>query len=221
MNRNFHSRWGISAASLNGRGVSRSSQARLWPGPGRLSLSAHPQILERRLPGSGRFGIVVARTQDLRAAQAAASELLRFGLSLLGRDRKDGRVLHALIPRDVRLPLPSRVNFLQQRAVVQPYAMVGWHLAIQMNPEDPQLAMNASSPRHPHGICARGCVFSQASRRCGRKQNRKPIPVLPPVRGEMRRPQAPGYSTRRTIRSRPVPDATIVGSHIQRMREAR
>ena len=211
----------LAAAFLSDRGVSQALRARLWQGPGKFLPSEHRQLLERRLPDSGRFGIVVARKQDLRAARAAASALLRYDLSLRGHGRRDGRVLHARGRPDARLPLLSPAHFLQRRARLQANAMDVWHLAIRMKPADLKAAMRGNSPRHRRRICARGYVFSQTWRRCGMQQNLKPIPVLLVVRGEMQRLKQRSYSMKRTSRCRPARDATTAGSRTQRMREAR
>ena len=149
------------AAFLSDQGVSQALRARLWLGPGKFLPSEHRQLLERRLPDSGRFGIVVARKQDLRAVWAAASELLRYDLSWRVHGRRDGRVLHARGRPDVRLRLPSRVNFLQRRALLQANAMVAWHLAIRMKPADLKAAMHGSSlPASAEDLRAGICLFA-------------------------------------------------------------
>ncbi len=210
----------LAAAFVSDRGVSQALRARLWQGPGKFLPSEHRQLLERHLPDSGRFGIVVAKKQDLRAAQAAPSELLRYDLSWRAHGRRDGRVLHARGRPNARLRLLSRVNFPQRRALLQAIAMGVSHLAIRMKPADPKAAMHGSSPRHRQRICARGYVFSQSWRRCGLQQNLTPIPVLLPVRGEMRPLKERSYSMKKTSRCRPARDAATAGSRTQRMREA-
>lgn len=208
----------LAAVFLSDQGVSQAPRARLWPGPGKFSPSEHRQLLERSLPGSGRFRTVVARKRDLRATRAAAFELLRFDLSSLARDPKDGHVLHARGLPDARLSLPSRVNFLQRRAFLPVNAMVVSHLPIRMKPEDPQ-AMHVSSPRDRQRICARGYVFSLSLWRCGLQANLNSLALLT-AKGEMRRLKEPSYSMRRKSRFRPARDAATVGSRTQRMREA-
>ncbi len=210
----------LRAAFLSDQAVSQALRARLWQGPGKFLPSEHRQLLERHLPDSGRFGIVVAKKQDLRAAQAAPSELLRYDLSWRAHGRRDGRVLHARGRPNARLRLPSRVNFLQRRALLQANAMVVSHPSIRMKPAELKAAMNGSSPRHRQRICARGYVFSQTWRRCGMKQNLNPIPVSLLVQGEMRRLKERSYSMRRTSRCRLARDAATAGSRTQRMREA-
>ncbi len=210
----------LAAAFVSDRGVSQALRARLWQGPGKFLPSEHRQLLGRRLPESGRFGIVVARRQDLRVARAAASELLRYDLSLRVRGRRDGRVLHARGRPDARLRLLSRAHFLQRRALLQANAMVVWHRAIRMKPADLKAAMHGNSPRHRQRICARGYVFSQTWRRCGMRQNLNPIPVLLPVQGEMRRLKERSYSMIRTSRCRPGRDAANAESRTRPMREA-
>ena len=210
----------LAAAFLSDRGVSQALRARLWQGPGKFLPSEHRRLLERRLPESGRFGIVVARKQDLRAARAAASELLRYDLSLRAHGRRDGRVLHARGRPDGRLHLLSRAHFLQRHALLQANATVVSHPAIRMKPADLKAAMHGSSPRHRQRICARGYVFSQTWHRCGMRQNLSPIPVLLPVQDEMRRLKGLSYSMRRTSRCRPARDAANAESRTRPMREA-
>jgi len=221
MNPGFHFGCGMSAAaSLSDRGASQSPQARPWPDPDRFSPSERRRFLELRQPGSGRSGISVARMRDLRAVRATVPEPLRYDLSLRGHGREDGRVLHAQGRPDARLPLLSRVTFLQRRALLQANATVALHLGIRMKPEDLKTPTHESSRLHRERICAQGRVFSQTSRCCGLQQNLNPIPVLLTAQGGMRRLKERSYSMRRTIRCRPGRNAATAESHIQRMREA-
>lgn len=210
----------LAAAFLSDQGVSQALRARLWQGPGKFLPSEHRQLLERRLPDSGRFGIVVARKQDLRAARAAASELLRYDRSLRGRGRRDGRVLPAPGQPDARLSLLSRAHFLQRRALLQANATVVWHRAIRMKPEGLKVAMHGSSRLRRQRICSRGYVFSQAWHCCGLPQNLHSIPVLLTAQDETPQLKGLSYSMRRTNRFHPARDAANAESRIQPMRGA-
>ncbi len=224
MNPGFHLGCRMPAvASLSGRAVEQSSRAHLWPSRGRFSLSEHRRFSKRHQPGSGRFGIVVAKKQDLRAVRPAVSEPLRHGPSLREHGRRDGQVLRVPARRGGRSRLPSRADSLRPHAGYLLIATVAWHLAVRPQPEYRQVAIHANSRWSGQKICAQGRVFSQLRRCHGRWRIPDQLLALLTAPGGKRHSTDPvrGRSMKRTNRFHPARDAATAESRIRRMRGAR
>ena len=207
--------------SISGREVSQFSQAHLLPGLNRFWPSGRRRPSVRRTPGSDRFALVAARRLNPLAAvlsRVVSSQPLRYGRSLHGRDRTDGRTLRALTPRGVQLRLQSHANSLRPRARFLQIEAVACREELENS-----AAMTADPRLHARPVCVRTDVFLQIGRSSGQRRNSNSVRALstaPAGTWELT-DLVRSYSRKRMTRYRPARNGATLELRIQRQREQR